>query len=55
MAVSGELLGSLSVDCVIFGYEDNRLKVLVRKELVPLEDAIVEEWKLPGKIGRAHV
>ena len=48
MAVSGELLGSLSVDCVIFGYEDNRLKVLVRKELVPLEDAIVEEWKLPG-------
>lgn len=48
MESNGELLGSLSVDCVIFGYEDNSLKVLVRKESIPLNDAIAEEWKLPG-------
>lgn len=43
-----ELLGSLSVDCVIFGYEDNMLKVLVRKEFIPMGDSIIEEYKLPG-------
>lgn len=43
-----EMLGSLSVDCVIFGYEDNMLKVLVRRELVPFEGSVIDEWKLPG-------
>ena len=43
-----ELLPSISVDCVIFGYENNELKVLVRKEFVPDGDKINEEWKLPG-------
>lgn len=43
-----ELLGSLSVDCVIFGYEDNMLKVLVRKEFIPMGDSVIEEYKLPG-------
>lgn len=43
-----ETLPTISVDCVIFGYEDNMLKVLVRKEFVPFEGKIYQEWKLPG-------
>ncbi len=43
-----EVLGSVSVDCVIFGYDENELKVLVRKEFVPLGADIRLEWKLPG-------
>lgn len=43
-----DMLGTFSVDCVIFGYKQNELRVLVRKELVPLNDSIQEEWKLPG-------
>lgn len=43
-----EMLPSLSVDCVIFGYEENTLKVLVRKEEVPVSGVITSEWKLPG-------
>ncbi len=43
-----EILGSVSVDCVIFGYEENELKVLVRKEFVPMGKDIRLEWKLPG-------
>lgn len=43
-----ELLPTLSVDCVIFGYDENMLKVLVRKEFVPYEGKIYLEWKLPG-------
>jgi 8-oxo-dGTP diphosphatase len=43
-----EMLPSLSVDCVIFGYDDNTLKVLVRREEVPVSGVIVTEWKLPG-------
>lgn len=43
-----QTLPSVSVDCVIFGYEDNLLKVLVRREYVPFEGNILIEWKLPG-------
>lgn len=46
--IDTEILPSISVDCVIFGYENNYLKVLVRKEFVPDNDKITEEWKLPG-------
>lgn len=43
-----ETLPSISVDCVIFGYEENALKVLVRREFVPEDGQIYLEWKLPG-------
>lgn len=43
-----ETLDSISVDCVIFGYEENELKVLIRREFVPFEDKVYLEWKLPG-------
>lgn len=43
-----EMLPSISVDCVIFGYDDNRLKVLIRQESVPVGDETHIEWKLPG-------
>lgn len=43
-----EMLPTISVDCVIFGYEDKMLKVLVRQEQVPLGSEIRIEWKLPG-------
>lgn len=42
------ILPSLSVDCVIFGFEENTLKVLIRKELVYIDGRLVIEWKLPG-------
>lgn len=42
------ILSTISVDCVIFGYFENELTVLVRKEFVPLNGEIVQEWKLPG-------
>ncbi len=41
-------LPTVSVDCVIFGYFENELTVLVRKENVPFDGSIIEEWKLPG-------
>ena len=41
-------LPSISVDCVIFGYFENELSVLIRREDVLLDGKIVEEWKLPG-------
>lgn len=42
-------LPSLSVDCVIFGYEESMLKVLIRREFITMRDGeIIEEWKLPG-------
>ena len=41
-------LPTISVDCVIFGYFENELTVLVRKENVPFNDEIFQEWKLPG-------
>lgn len=43
-----DMLGTISVDCVIFGYDDNELKVLVRREFVPMGKDIRLEWKLPG-------
>lgn len=43
-----DTLPSISVDCVIFGYEDNELKVLVRRETVPYNGKIYLEWKFPG-------
>ncbi len=42
------VLRQISVDCVIFGYEDGRLKVLLRKELINHDDKVTTEWKLPG-------
>jgi len=42
-------LPTISVDCVIFGYEDNKLKVLVRREFIPSNTGEkLLEWKLPG-------
>ncbi len=41
-------LPSISVDCVIFGYFENELSVLVRREDVSVEGEIIVEWKLPG-------
>jgi len=43
-----ETLSSISVDCVIFGYDDNKLKVLIRSEFVPDNGEIYLEWKFPG-------
>ncbi len=42
------ILPSISVDCVIFGYSENSLSVLVRNEFVPINNKINIEWKLPG-------
>jgi hypothetical protein len=42
------ILPSISVDCVIFGYSENTLSVLVRSEFVPIENKINIEWKFPG-------
>ncbi len=41
-------LPTISVDCVIFGYFENELSVLVRREDVPMNGEIHIEWKLPG-------
>lgn len=43
-----DILNNISVDCVIFGYEHNALKVLLRQEYIAFEGKIHEEWKLPG-------
>jgi len=43
-----ETLPTISVDCVIFGYDENMLKVLVRQELVPANGDVLKKWKLPG-------
>ena len=43
-----ETLPTVSVDCVIFGYDENKLKVLIRREFVPYNGEIFLEWKLPG-------
>jgi len=43
-----ETLDNISVDCVIFGYEENELKVLVRREFIPSGGKVYVEWKLPG-------
>jgi 8-oxo-dGTP diphosphatase len=41
-------LPTISVDCVIFGYFESELSVLVRREDVPLNGVMTIEWKLPG-------
>jgi Uncharacterized conserved protein len=46
--MKSEILPSVSVDCVIFGYDENKLRVLVRREFIPRQGEIHEEWKLPG-------
>lgn len=46
--LNDELLPSISVDCVIFGYADDTLSVLVRNERIPMNGKIEIEWKLPG-------
>lgn len=43
-----DTLPTISVDCVIFGYDDSKLKVLVRSENVPYKGDIYLEWKFPG-------
>ncbi|MDR3651673.1 MAG: NUDIX domain-containing protein [Paludibacter sp.] len=48
LVIIPETLPTISVDCVIFGYEENKLKVLVRREFVPFNDEVFLEWKLPG-------
>jgi 8-oxo-dGTP diphosphatase len=45
---NNQILPTISVDCVIFGYYENELSVLVRKEHVSYNNEIIEEWKLPG-------
>jgi len=47
-AFEREFLPTLSVDCAIFGYDDNNLRVLVRREYIPLDGDVHLEWKLPG-------
>jgi len=48
ITTENKFLPSVSVDCVIFGYEENKLKVLIRSESVPANGMINTEWKLPG-------
>ena len=43
-----ETISTISVDCVIFGYDNSVLKVLVRREFVPLDGKLYTEWKFPG-------
>jgi 8-oxo-dGTP diphosphatase len=43
-----DIIPSLSVDCVIFGYDHTSLKVLLRREFIQYEGKIYQEWKLPG-------
>lgn len=43
-----KILRHISVDCVIFGYEEGALKVLLRKESIEHDGKITAEWKLPG-------
>lgn len=47
-SVLAPILSAISVDCVIFGYMENELTVLVRRETVPVNGKMVSEWKLPG-------
>jgi len=43
-----ETIPTISVDCVIFGYDDNKLTVLVRRESIPYNGEVFLEWKFPG-------
>ncbi len=46
--VISDTLPTVSVDCVIFGYDESKLKVLIRREFIPYEGETYLEWKLPG-------
>lgn len=43
-----DILRHISVDGVIFGYGDGRLKVLLRRESIEHDKTVTNEWKLPG-------
>jgi len=43
-----KVIPNLSIDCVIFGYSEGELKVLLRKEVIEYNNEIHIEWKLPG-------
>lgn len=47
-AFLNEFLPTLSVDCVIFGYDEDKLKVLVRREFIPVGEEVFLMWKFPG-------
>jgi len=42
------VIPNLSIDCVIFGYSEGELKVLLRKEEIEYLNKPHIEWKLPG-------
>lgn len=42
------VIPNLSIDCVVFGYSEGELKVLLRKELIEFQGELHVEWKLPG-------
>jgi hypothetical protein len=43
-----EFLRHISTDGVVFGYDDGKLKVLLRRESIERDGEISTEWKLPG-------
>ncbi len=43
-----DILRHISVDCVIFGYGDGKLHVLLRRESIEHDGVTTIEWKLPG-------
>jgi len=47
-ALLTDTVPALSVDCVIFGYDENQLKVLIRREFIPAGNETILMWKLPG-------
>ena len=49
-----DTISTISVDCVIFGYDNSVLKILVRREFVPMDGKIYTEWKLPGNQVRRY-
>jgi 8-oxo-dGTP diphosphatase len=43
-----EILNNISVNCVIFGYDNHQLKVLVYRRDIPYRGILYLEWELPG-------
>ncbi len=43
-----EILRHISVDVVVFGYGEGKLKVLLRRESIERDGVVSTEWKLPG-------
>lgn len=43
-----QILPNISVDCVIFGYEGDKLQVLLRKENIEYNGETLHKYKLPG-------